>query len=159
MLFLYGVVFSAASLGATLLSAAFLPQFFAITGLGYKLLMSLELGVFITAGTLPLVILIVFFSRSYVFSVLLCVFYSVLNLSATSLLEVLPKTAAWLLPGTLTTLWSAGDMTAHGITLNIRSMTERGLIPSTLQTAAILAVMAAISLLLMIKLYERRNEE
>ncbi|WP_435050972.1 ABC transporter permease [Desulfotruncus arcticus] len=159
VLFLYGILFSIASLGATLLCSAFLPQVFEITGLWYKLVMSVEMGVFITAGTLPLIILIVFFSKTYVFSVLLCIFYSVLNLSATSLFEVLPKAVTWILPGTLTTFWSAGNMVAHGIDLNVKAMTDLGLIPSTLQTVAILAVMGSVSIALIIRMYERRNRE
>lgn len=157
VLFLYGILFSVASLGATLLCTAFLPQFFEVTGLWYKLVMSVELGVFITAGTLPLIILIVFFSKTYVFSVLLCIFYSVLNLSATSLFEVLPKAVSWLLPGTLTTFWSAGDMVAHGVGLNIKAMTDLDLIPTTLQTAGILSALGILSIALIIGMYERRN--
>ena len=159
VLFLYGVLFSIASLGATLLCTAFLPHIFEVTGMWYKLVMSVEMGVFITAGTLPLIILIVFFSKTYVFSVLLCIFYSVLNLSATSLFQVLPKAVTWILPGTLTTFWSAGNMVAHGINLNIKAMTDLDLIPSTLQTAVILAVMGLISIAVIIGMYERRNRE
>lgn len=159
VLFLYGILFSIASLGATLLCAAFLPHVFEVAGVWYKLLMSIEMGIFITAGTLPLIILIVFFSKTYVFSVLLCIFYSVLNLSATSLFEVLPKAVTWVLPGTLTTLWSAGNMVAHGINLNIKAMTDLDLIPTTLQTVAILTVMTIVSVVVIIRMYERRNRE
>ena len=63
--------------------------------------------IFITAGTLPLIVLVVFFSRNYIFSVLLCVFYSVLSLTAESSFGVLPKVMCWLMPILLTTLWSA----------------------------------------------------
>lgn len=159
VLFLYGILFSVASLGATILCSAFLPELLEITGLWYKLVMSVEMGVFITAGTLPLIILIVFFSKTYVFSVLLCIFYSVLNLSATSLFEVLPKAVTWILPGTLTTFWSAGNMVAHGLDLNIKAMTDLSLIPSTLQAVTILAVMGSVSVALIIRMYERRNRE
>ena len=86
-----------------------------VYGIGYKLFLAVETGIFITAGTLPLIVLVVFFSKTYVFSILLCVFYSVLNMSATALFDTLPKTMLWLLPTPLTTFWSAGDMAAHGI--------------------------------------------
>lgn len=86
-----------------------------VYGTGYKLFLAVETGIFITAGTLPLIVLVVFFSKTYVFSILLCVFYSVLNMSATALFDTLPKTMLWLLPTPLTTFWSAGDMAAHGI--------------------------------------------
>ena len=71
------------------------------------------MGLFITAGTLPLIVLVVFFSKTYVFSVLLCVFYSVLSLTAESSFGALPKVVCWLMPIPLTTLWSAGNLTAH----------------------------------------------
>ena len=46
-----------------------------VYGIGYKLFLAVETGIFITAGTLPLIVLVVFFSKTYVFSILLCVFY------------------------------------------------------------------------------------
>ena len=46
-----------------------------VYGLGYKIFLAVETGIFITAGTLPLIVIVVFFSRTYVFSVLLCIFY------------------------------------------------------------------------------------
>ena len=110
----------------------------------------------ITAGTLPLIVLVVFFSKTYVFSILLCVFYSVLNMSATALFDTLPKTMLWLLPTPLTTFWSAGDMAAHGIKMDLEQMT--GLIPSTFQVVFILGIMALVSFLLIDRLYKQRGE-
>ena len=73
----------------------------------------------------PLIVLVVFFSKTYVFSILLCVFYSVLNMSATALFDTLPKTMLWLLPTPLTTFWSAGDMAAHGIKMDLEDVYKR----------------------------------
>lgn len=101
------------------------------------------MGGFITAGTLPLVILVVFFSETYIFSVLLCVFYSVLSMTAESSFGALPKVMCWLMPIPLTTLWSAGNLTVHG-TMDGVGM----LIPTTFQTIIILAVIALLSLFL-----------
>ena len=125
-------------------------------GLGYKLFLAVETGIFITAGTLPLIVLVVFFSKTYVFSILLCVFYSVLNMSATALFDALPKTILWFLPTPLTTFWSAGDMAAHGIKMDLEQMT--GLIPSTFQVVMILGIMAIISFWLIDRLYKQRGE-
>lgn len=108
-------------------------------------------------GTLPLVVLVVFFSKTYIFSVLLCVFYSVLNLRATSLFDVLPKAVLWLLPTPLTTFWRAGDMAAHGINMDLSEMS--GLIPSTFYVVLILGVMAAISIFLIDRLYHERRDK
>ena len=127
-----------------------------VNGLSYKLAMSVEMGIFITAGTLPLVALVVFFSKTYIFSVLLCVFYSVLSLSVESLFTVIPKFLGWAMPIPLITLWGAGNMAKHGILLNLTEVGD--LIPSTLQAAAILGAMAVLSILLIDWLYRRRSE-
>lgn len=124
--------------------------------LGMKQRLAIETGIFITAGTLPLIVLVVFFSKTYVFSILLCVFYSVLNMSATALFDALPRLFLWLMPTPLTTFWSAGDMAAHGIQLNLQQMSE--LIPSTLQVVLILGVMAILSIILIDLLYKRRGK-
>ena len=132
VLFLFGIVFCVASTIATILCGIGTLE---VYGIGYKLFLAVETGIFITAGTLPLIVLVVFFSKTYVFSILLCVFYSVLNMSATALFDTLPKTMLWLLPTPLTTFWSAGDMAAHGIKMDLEQMT--GLIPSTFQVVII----------------------
>ena len=124
VLFLFGIVFCVASTIVTILCGFGTLE---VYGTGYKLFLAVETGIFITAGTLPLIVLVVFFSKTYVFSILLCVFYSVLNMSATALFDTLPKTMLWLLPTPLTTFWSAGDMAAHGIKMELEHMT--GLIP------------------------------
>ena len=153
VLFLFGILFCVASTVATVFCGAFTLE---VNGLLYKLWLSVETGIFITAGTLPLVVLVVFFSKTYIFSILMCVFYSVLNLSATSLFDTLPKTILWLLPTPLTTFWSAGDMKAHGIRMDLEQM--NGLIPSTLQVALTLGITATVSVLVIDQLYKRRGE-
>ena len=77
-------------------------------------------------------------------------------MSATALFDVLPKTILWLLPTPLTTFWSAGNMVAHGIKMDLQQM--KGLIPSTFQVVLILGIMAVISFLLIDKLYKQRGE-
>lgn len=140
VLFLFGVIFCVASTIATILCGFGTLE---VYGIGYKLFLAVETGIYITAGTLPLIVLVVFFSKTYVFSILLCVFYSVLNMSATALFDALPRTILWLLPTPLTTFWSAGDMAAHGIQMDLEQM--NGLIPSTFQVILILGIMAIVS--------------
>ena len=153
VLFLFGVIFCVASTIATILCGFGTLE---VYGIGYKLFLAIETGIFITAGTLPLIVLVVFFSKTYVFSILLCVFYSVLNMSTTALFDALPKTILWLLPTPLTTFWSAGDMAAHGIKMDLKQMT--GLIPSTFQVVLILGIMAIVSFWLIDRLYKQRGE-
>lgn len=153
VLFIFGIIFCVASALAAMVCGFFVLK---INGMVYKLWLSVKTGIFITAGTLPLVVLVVFFSKTYLFSILLCVFYSVLNLSATSLFDTLPRWILWLLPTPLTTFWSAGDMSAHGIRMDLKQM--EGLIPSTFKVVLILGLMAAVSIWIIDYLYKRRGE-
>ena len=112
VLFLFGLIFCLSTAAVTIVCGSLIAE---VGGLGYKLWLSVEMGIFITAGTLPLVVLVVFFSKTYIFSVLLCIFYSVLSLTAESSFGVLPKFLCWLMPIPLTNLWCAGDMVRHGV--------------------------------------------
>ena len=153
VLFVMGVIFSLVSALAAVLCGSLVSE---VNGVGYKLSVALEMGFFITAGTLPLVVLVVFFSKTYIFSVLLCVFYSVLSLTAESSFGALPKALCWLMPIPLTTLWSAGDMTRHGVMESVGVLEY--LQPTTFQTIAILGVWAVISVIVIDYLYKKRGE-
>lgn len=153
VLFAFGIIFCLASMIATVICGSFAME---IQGLGYKLFVAIELGIFITAATLPLIVCVVFFSKTYIFSILLCVFYSVLSLTVETLFETLPTWVCWLMPVPLTTLWGAGDMTKHGFSLNLAFIETK--IPSTLQAAFILGIMAILSVALIDCLYKKRGE-
>ncbi len=155
VLFLFGELFCLLSVCATALCGLFVPDM-PIGGLWYKFFVSMKMGVFITAGALPLVVLVVFFSRTYIFSVLLCIFYSVLSLSAESLILQLPKAVCWGMPIVLINMWTAGELNAHGYDLNLKELESS--IPTTAQTVAIIGGMAVISFLLIDLLYKRRGE-
>ena len=119
VLFIFGVIFCLASMLATIVCGSFSME---VHGLTYKLLVAVELGIFITAGTLPIIVLVVFFSKTYIFSILLCVFYSVVSLTVETLFGTLPKWLCWLMPIPLTTLWGAGDMVKYGFPLNVNAL-------------------------------------
>ena len=152
VLFLFGLFFSLSSAVVTIFCGSLIAE---VGGLGYKLWMAVEMGIFITAGTLPLVVLVVFFSKTYIFSVLLCIFYSVLSLTAESSFGALPKFLCWLMPIPLTNLWCAGDMVRHGVKGSLGEL--QYLIPSTTQTVLILSAMAVLSILLIDRLYKKRG--
>ena len=153
VLFVMGVIFSLVSALAAVLCGSLVSE---VNGVAYKLSVALEMGFFITAGTLPLVVLVVFFSKTYIFSVLLCVFYSVLSLTAESSFGALPKALCWLMPIPLTTLWSAGDMTRHGVMESVGVLAY--LQPTTFQTIAILGVWSVVSVIVIDHLYKKRGE-
>ncbi len=153
LLFLFGIVFCVSSTVATIICGI---VNFEVNGIAYKLYLAVETGVFITAGTLPLIVLVVYCSRTYIFSILLCIFYSVFNMSATALFDVLPKSVLWLLPNPLTLFWSAGDMEAHGIKMDLEELSD--LIPSTVTVILILGIMAGISIFLIDRLYKQSGD-
>lgn len=147
------IVFSLSSAFAAVLCGGLVSE---VNGVGYKFFVALQMGIFVMAGTLPLIVLVVFFSKTYIFSILLCVFYSVLSLTAESCFGVLPKAICWLMPLPLATLWSAGDMERHGV-IEVRGAV-RDLMPTTFQTAVILGIWAAVSIIVIDYLYKKRGE-
>ena len=68
VLFFFGSIFSLISALISILCGGMIAE---VNSVAYRLFFALEMGIFITAGTLPLVVLVVFFSKNYVFSVLL----------------------------------------------------------------------------------------
>ena len=154
VLFLFGLIFCLATAAAAIVCGSLIAE---VGGVGYKLWAAVELGVFVTAGTLPLVVLVVFFSKTYIFSVLLCIFYSVLSLTAESCMSVMPKLVCWLMPVPLINLWYAGDMLRHSVRDSVKGLEY--LIPTTTQTLLILGVLSLLSILLIDRLYKKRGED
>ncbi len=153
VLFAMGIIFSVSSASAAVLCGSLIAE---VNGVVYKLFVALEMGTFITAGTLPLVVLVVFFSKTHIFSTLLCVFYSVLSLTAESSFGVLPKVFCWIVPIPLITLWSAGDMSRHGVIEMKAALTY--LLPTTLQTSVILVIESVLSIIIIDYLYKKRGD-
>ena len=152
VLFLFGLIFSLSSAVVAILCGSLIAE---VGGLGYKLWLAGEVGIFITAGTLPLVVLVVFFSKTYIFSILLCIFYSVLSLTLEGCYEVLPKFLCWLIPIPLLNIWCAGDMVRHGVRESVGRLEY--LVPTTTQTVLILGVMSVLSIFLIDYLYKKRG--
>lgn len=127
-------------------------------GILYKIILSIQIGIFVTAGTMPLILLINFISSNFIFSVLLCIFYSIVNTSVLSLYPVLPKWILWILPGPLVTFWSGGDMVKHGMKLNLTELQMRNLIPNTMEVVILLGITVILSFFMINFLYGRRSE-
>lgn len=153
VLFVMGVIFSLSSAFAAVLCGSLVSE---VNGVAYKLFVALEIGIFITAATLPLIALVVFFSKTYIFSILLCVFYSVLSMTAESFFGQLPKAVCWLMPIPLTTLWGAGDMARHGV-MEMKGVLEY-LVPGTFEVILILGIETFLSVIVIDYLYKKRGE-
>ncbi|GGF62472.1 lantibiotic ABC transporter permease [Paenibacillus albidus] len=82
VLFIFGFIFSMASVGSSMVSGLLVGG---INDIFIKLGISALTGLLLTAGTLPVIIAIVYFNRSYVFSILVVVFYAIFNFGMTML--------------------------------------------------------------------------
>lgn len=157
-IFVFGIVFCIASTVVTIICGDIA---FEIHGILYKLEMSVIIGIFISLGTLPLIILIVFFSKTYIFSILLCIFYSVFNLFACFSIMMLPPVLVKILPTPSITLWAAIDMSRHMSirdTHDFQKFMDAGIIPSTLEITTILMGIGVISFAIINHLYKKRSQ-
>ena len=158
VLLLLSILFCISSTAASILCGSIC---FDVTNIIYKLLFSVLDGIMIALSALPLVLLIVFFSKSYIFSVMLCVFYSVFNLLSTFTIASLPKILVFLLPTPSIMLWSSVQIAEHMSmedAADLQNFVELGLIPSTAQLFFTLGAIGIVSVLLAIYLYKERSE-
>lgn len=158
LLLILSVIFCVASTIATMICGGI---FFGVSGILYKLLFSVIEGILIAFSALPLVLLIVFFSRSYIFSIMLCIFYSVFNMMSTFAILSLPKVLTAILPTPSIMLWSTAQMSSHmkiGDAADLQKFADMGVIPSTVQLVLTLGIIGAASVALAVHLYKRRSE-
>lgn len=77
ILFIMGLIFSLVSTLSAIAGGVIAGD--AITGVFTKLGISAMTGILYSIGTLPVIIAVVFFNKSYIFSIILTVFYTFLN--------------------------------------------------------------------------------
>ena len=136
VLLLLSILFCISSTAASILCGSI---FFDVTNIIYKLLFSVLDGIMIALSALPLVLLIVFFSKTYIFSIMLCVFYSVFNLLSTFTITSMPRILVFLLPTPSIMLWSSRQIAEHMSmedAADLQNFVELGLIPSTAQSVS-----------------------
>lgn len=92
------------------------------------------------------------------FSILLCVFWTSLNTLITAMYDVLPKFVLWILPIPLSMFWSSKELLERGMVLDLSEFQKLNLLPSTLETFAILGVIGIISIFLIDYIYRKRSE-
>lgn len=161
VLFIFAVVFCILSTLFSVLFGVIMPQHFAVSGLAYKFSMSIVMGILITLGAMPLVLLVAFFSKNYLFSIMLAIFYTVFNFLTCSGILGLPKLLIWCLPTPCILIWSAYGMASHmqlPAAKALNTFVEKGLVPSTGQMLLPLCFIGTICVALVIYLYKRRGE-
>lgn len=158
VLLIFSVIFCLSSTTASILCGS---AFFDVTGVLFKLSFSAIYGVLIAFSALPLVLLVIFFSRTYIFSIMLCVFYSVLNLFSTFSMTALPKMVIAILPTPSIMLWGTWQMISE-VACNdmddLNHFIDMGIIPSTPQLFFTIGAIGLISMFLIVYLYNRRGE-
>ena len=158
VLLLLSIVFCVSSTVASILCGF---VFFGVTDILFKLLFSAIYGLLIAISALPLVLLIIFFSRSYIFSIMLCVFYSVFNLLSAFSMTALPKWLVLTLPTPSIMMWGTEQMSSRitvSDTEDLQKFVQMELVPSTPQLIVTLGAIGADSLLLAVCLYTKRSE-
>lgn len=127
-----------------------------IYDVGFKLGFAFLFAIGITIATLPVIVCIVYFNKSYLISTLLSFFYAILNWSVLSLVEVNVSLAKGinLFPTLCVMNWSSKHMMAR---LADRHFFPEAylLFPSDAWTVAVLGVTLVVSLLLMLRFYKK----
>lgn len=158
LLLLFSIIFCVASTAASIICGGI---FFGVSGIAYKLIFSIMEGFLIALSALPLVLLIVFFSKSYIFSIMLCVFYSVFNLMSSFLITSMPKGLVAILPTPSIMLWGAKQMSSHmsvDDSADLEMFVNMKFIPTTFQLFMTLGIIGIISVLIAVHLYKKRSE-
>lgn len=127
-----------------------------IYDVGFKLVFSLIFGIGITIATLPVIVFIIYFNKSYLISTLLSFFYAILNWSVLSIVETnlsLVKIIN-LFPTLCLMNWSSKKMLGR--------MADRHLLPeayllfpSDIWAFVVLGITLVLSMLLMLRFYKK----
>lgn len=156
VLFVLGLIFALASVVASMLGGALVGS---IHGIFSKLCISAVIGLLFAAGTLPIVVAIVFFNRSYVFSILLAIFYAIFNFSMqfAGLQSTAPimKLLATILPAPIIYRWFMGVTISPSV--SFYSIIKPHILPLP-QVVMTILIIAALSYLGMVRIYNKRED-
>lgn len=83
------VLYSVAGLGASILGGFIVGS---VEGIFYRLLASVVLGVFIAIATFPIILIIVYFNKSFMFSIIASFLYATLSFAVTMIFSASPET-------------------------------------------------------------------
>lgn len=124
----------------------------------FKMLFSIVFGIVITIASLPVVVIIVYFNKSYLTSTLLAFFYSIFNWGIIGLFEsIANKETAKILnlfPVICAMDWTSGKLVNRVIKDQL-SAKAYDIFPTDFYTFVVLTVTLVISLWLIIKFYKK----
>lgn len=157
VLFIYSIFFSLSSVLFTILFSI-ICNVGMVYDLGYKLAFSIVFGIVIMIASLPIVVLIIYFNKSYLISTLLAFFYSILNWGIIGMFEsfVSEKTVGILnlFPVICAMNWSSGNMVNHVIKDNL-SPEAYIVFPSNAYAVINLSITFVVSLWFMFRFYKK----
>lgn len=157
VIFIVVILFSISST-LILVLASVLTKTGIVYGLPVKFLFSIIFGVFITLASLPIIVFIIYFNQSYLISVLMSFFYSILNWTVLGMVGTTIGTAGIKFlnsfPVICTMNWLSGAMTKFVIKDNL--LPEAMLIvPGTGYTILLLGGVTIFSIFLIVKFYNK----
>ena len=157
VLFIFSIAFCLIS---TLSVALFCKLFHVgmVYGMAYKIYMSLIFGVLIVAASLPIVVLIIYFNKSFLLSILLAFFYSIFNwgIGGTIGTSISAAKISFLnsFPVMCVMNWTSGLMMDHLQKDNLLPEAY-AIVPTTCHTIFIMAITVILSLWLIIRFYKK----
>lgn len=154
VLLIVAVLYSIAGLGATIIGGLVVG---AVEGVCFKLLLSAILGIMLFVLVLPVVIFIVYFNKSYIFSIIIAFIYSVLNFGiALNMINFAPNSVLInVLPGPVIMRWWSSYWS--GLTPEYFAIRKPYML-STPVCAGILFLIAAISMLLISLSFKKQED-
>lgn len=154
VLLLVAILYSIAGLGATIIGGLVVG---AVEGVAFKLGLSAILGIMLFVSVLPVVIIIVYFNKSYIFSILIAFIYSIINFSISlNMLNFAPDNALiTVLPAPVIMRWWTSYWS--GLAEEYLAMRKPYML-STPVCVGILFLIAAISVLLISFIFKKQED-
>nr|WP_171770611.1 ABC transporter permease [Clostridium saccharobutylicum] len=153
VLLIVAVLYSITGLGTTIIGGLIVG---AVEGVVFKLGLSAVLGIMLFVSVLPVVLLVVYFNKSYIFSIIIAFIYSILNFGiALNMVNFAPNSVAiTVLPVPVIMRWwsSYWSLSAEYITIRKPYML------STQFCAGMLFLIAAISILLISITFKKQED-
>ena len=154
VLLIVAVLYSIAGLGATIIGGLIVG---AVEGVAFKLGLSAILGFMLFVSVLPVVIFIVYFNKSYIFSIIIAFIYSVLNFGiALNMISFAPNSILInILPGPVIMRWWSSywsELSPEYLAIRKPYML------STPVCAGVLFLIAAISMLLISISFKKQED-
>lgn len=154
VLLIVAVLYSIAGLGATIIGGLVVG---AVEGVAFKLGLSAILGIMLFVSDLPVVIFIVYFNKSYIFSIIIAFIYSIFNFGiALNMLNFAPDNALIsILPVPVIMRWWTSYW--NGLTAEYLVMRKPYML-STPVCVGILFLIAVISVLLISIVFKKQED-